>query len=119
MRLQLLGLELQQEKERLIAALFAVLIAFLFLSVTLVLSAFAVVVHFWDTPDRLASVVWMAVIAGLITIAAGGFAYLRLSHPSTLFKASLSELVTDEESFSLEDSANVDLTAEESVHGTP
>ncbi len=100
MRVQLLGLELEQEKQRIFVALLATLLAYLFLSVTLMLVALAVIVHFWDTPDRMASVVWMAVISALVTIASGLFAAQRISRPSTLFHASLAELVEDEEALS-------------------
>jgi uncharacterized membrane protein YqjE len=96
MRLQLLGLELEQEKQRIFVALIATLFAYLFMSVTLMLAALAVVVHFWDTPDRLASVIWMAVAAATLTLGCVGLAFLKLSTPSTLFHASLAELVSDE-----------------------
>ncbi len=99
MRVQLLGLELEQEKQRIFAALLATLFAYLFLSVTLMLVALAVIIHFWDTPDRMASVVWMAGIAALVTVASVLFAVQRISRPSTLFHASLAELVEDEEAF--------------------
>jgi uncharacterized membrane protein YqjE len=96
MRLQLLGLELEQEKQRIFVALLATLFAYLFLSVTLVLAALAVVIHFWDTPDRLASVVFMAIGALVVTIGCVLLAVVKLSTPSTLFHASLAELVDDE-----------------------
>jgi uncharacterized membrane protein YqjE len=96
MRLQLLGLELEQEKQRIFVALLATLFAYLFLSVTLMLAALAVVVHFWDTPDRLASVIWMAAAAAALTLGCVGLAFMKLSTPSTLFHASLAELVSDE-----------------------
>jgi uncharacterized membrane protein YqjE len=97
MRVQLLGLELEQEKQRIFVALLATLFAYLFLSVTLMLVALAVIVHFWDTPDRMTSVIWMAVISALITVGSALYAMQRISRPSTLFHASLAELAEDEE----------------------
>ncbi len=95
MRLQLLGLELEEEKQRVFVALLSTLFAYLFLSVTLMLFALAVVIHFWDTPSRLSCVIWMALSAGLITLISMGVAVLKISRPSTLFHASLAELVED------------------------
>ncbi len=99
MRLQLLGLEIEQEKERLLLAVAALMMAFLFLGVTVVLLALAVIVHFWDTPDRLAAVLWLGVAAAVVTVGLGLFAIQRLRRPSTLFQASLAELVDDEAGF--------------------
>jgi uncharacterized membrane protein YqjE len=97
MRLQLLGLELEQEKERILIALLAILLAYLFLTVTLLFAALAIIVHFWDTPDRMASIVWMAVVSALVTAGCVTLAVQKLGRPSTLFHASLAELVEDEE----------------------
>ncbi len=96
MRLQLLGLELEQEKQRIFIALIATLFAYLFLTVTLMLAALAVVIHFWDTPERLESVVVMTLLGLVVTIACILLAFLKVSTPSTLFHASLAELVDDE-----------------------
>ncbi len=117
MRLQLLGLELQQEKERIVVALLATLLAYLFFGVTLVLAALAIIVHYWDTPDRLAAVVWMAVLSAVVTAGLGVFAFIRFSHPSNLFQASLAELIDDEESFSAEAADDVDPIIHEGFHG--
>ena len=99
MRLQLLGLEIEQEKNRILLALLACLLACMFLGVTLMLVALGVIIHFWDTPDRLAAVVWLAVGALAATVALGGLAIQRLRRPSGLFQASLTELMDDEAAF--------------------
>jgi uncharacterized membrane protein YqjE len=96
MRLQLLGLELQEEKERIITALVAILLAYLFLSLTLALAAAAIVVHFWDTPNRMSALLWMAGCGAVAMLLSVALALSRLSRPSTLFHASLAELMEDE-----------------------
>jgi uncharacterized membrane protein YqjE len=109
MRLQLLGLEIEQEKERILFAALAMLLACLFFGITLMLAALAVIVHFWDTPDRLAAVVWMTLGAAALSVALGIFALQSFKRPSTLFQASLAELLDDEAGFS---SSPVDLSSE-------
>ncbi len=93
-RLELIGLEVAQEKERLVGLLFTVLAAAFALSLAVLLATFLVIAHFWDS-YRLtaigAFVVLYAVLGGwLIT----GLKRELAAHPP-LFSATLAELEKD------------------------
>lgn len=93
-RLELLSIEVQEEKERIAALLFwAVLIALL-AGFGLVFIALAVTVALWDT-HRLAALVGAAVV--FVALAAVGALRVRrlAGSGSTLFKTSIAELRQD------------------------
>lgn len=95
-RLELLGVELAQEKLRLGAALGFGLAALLCAVVALVLALVLVIALAWNTPWRL------QVIAGLCVVSVGasglllGLARRRLVSGAVLFQASLRELRRDQ-----------------------
>lgn len=94
-RLELLSIELREEKERLTALLFWAVFTALLSGFGLVFLALWMTVAFWDTHRLLALGLSCAVFLGL-----GLFAGLRvrqlLSDPDGPFSASLSELRDDE-----------------------
>lgn len=95
-RMELLGLEVAEEKERLVEVLFSVLAAAFALSLAVLLTTFLVIAYFWDT-YRLMAIGSFAVLYA----AAGGWLIVGLkrdlaAHPP-LFAATLAELEKDRE----------------------
>ncbi|SDV47722.1 phage holin family protein [Chitinasiproducens palmae] len=95
-RLKLLGLELAEERERVIALLVAALTACFFVFLAAVFGALLVVVHYWDTPQRLAAVLWLAIGAVIVAVAAVAFFIYRVKQPISIFSHSLGELEKDQ-----------------------
>jgi uncharacterized membrane protein YqjE len=93
-RVQLLGVELQEEKQRLVQILvwLAAIVALGFLA--LIFASLVLVLAFWDTA-RLATVVGLALayLTGLIVLVISFKRYL--ARQPTPFKATLSELRDD------------------------
>lgn len=94
-RLALLGLEIAEERERVLALVLAALGAVFFIALAIVFGAFWVVAAYWDTPYRLRAF-------GVITIAAAVLAAIgivllvrKLHTPSSLFAHSLAEFERD------------------------
>lgn len=95
-RLELLSLDVEEAKLRLLATLLLGAVAFLLLSLGLVMGAFWLVVAFWDTHRTL--------VLGLLTggFLGGGLLALallawRAKHGPRLFDATLAELEKDRE----------------------
>ena len=97
-RLELLGIELSEEKDRLLAALFVGLAAMLFATMALIAFTFLIAAAFWDTYRWQA----LAILCGvyvLIAIVCGAMARQRLLNAPMLFQATLSELEKDRDLF--------------------
>lgn len=94
-RLQLLGLELVEERERVIALLVAALMACFFVSLAVIFGAFLLIAAFWDGPHRLTVIAWLAIVALAIAVAAVAFFIHRVRAPVALFAHSLAELDKD------------------------
>lgn len=95
-RLQLVGLELRREQQRLVAMAVAALLAYLLAGVTLILIALTVVAGFWDTPHRMQAMGWTLAVFVIATVVAAVVMLRRLSEPTRLFAVSLAELRKDE-----------------------
>jgi uncharacterized membrane protein YqjE len=95
-RLELLSIEVQEEKRRLASLLFWAVLSALSLGFALLAAAAWITVALWDTHRLLALGFAFAGLAGL-----GGWGLLRLrtltAARSTLFRASLGELRADEQ----------------------
>jgi uncharacterized membrane protein YqjE len=94
-RLELLGLELAEERERVIAILIAALMSCFFVWLAVVFAALLVVAFYWDTAHRLQAIGWMA--GGSLVVAIVGVSFLmkRLKRPTALFSHSLAEFDKD------------------------
>lgn len=95
-RLELLSIEVQEEKQRLAGVLFWAVLAALSLGFALLFAAAWITVALWDTHRLLALGV---VTVGLAGLAGWGVMRLRAltAAQSTLFRASLGELRADEQ----------------------
>lgn len=69
-RMQLLRMAWEDEKQRLKSALVLVVAVGGLTTVAVALLSMAVVVHFWDTPHRVAAAWWVAAVWGLLWLAA-------------------------------------------------
>lgn len=96
-RLELLGLELSQEKGRLISVIMMGLLGYMMVGLTLMLAILLAVASSWNTAWRLH--VLGGMLGGAIVILAviGILLRRRLQLRSTLFKSSLRELSRDEQ----------------------
>lgn len=93
-RLELLALDLAEERERLTALLGIALAALFFLGIGVILLVFLVIVAFWDTHRLLVT----GGLTVLFLLTGGGLAALalhRLRNKPKLFSASLAELAKD------------------------
>lgn len=94
-RLALFSTEFAEEKLRLTALLYSVLLAAFFFFSTLMLVLLFVIAAYWDTPYRLHAIGALT----LLFLAGGGIAWSRARHQllsrPRLFEASLSELYRD------------------------
>ncbi|HTJ93770.1 MAG TPA: phage holin family protein [Pararobbsia sp.] len=97
-RLELLGIELSEEKDRLLAALFVGLGAMLFATMALIAFTFLVAAAFWDT-YRWQSLAILCGVYLLIAIVCALVARHRLRTAPLMFQATLSELEKDRDLF--------------------
>ncbi len=93
-RLQLLGVELQQEKLRLARLLLGIVLAALLLGFALVFGLIWLTVALWDTHRELGLAV-ATLVALLLGLGAAGVAASAWADGSQLFAASLAELERD------------------------
>jgi uncharacterized membrane protein YqjE len=95
-RLELLSIEVQEEKQRVAGVLFWAVLAALSLGFSLLFAAAWITVALWETHRLLA---FGVVTVGLAGVAVWGLMQLRslTSAESTLFRASLGELKADEQ----------------------
>ena len=98
-RLELLSVDLEEERERLVSALLLLLVALFCLGVGVLLLAILVAAAFWDEHRLLA----LAGLAGVFLAggaAAFGVARRKLKTKPRLFAASLAELAKDRQQLS-------------------
>ena len=95
MRVELLSIEVQEEKVRLVwLAISAALVSAL-LIVSVVMAAILILVFYWDTPYRVNAAAWLAGIFSVCTMGSGLYLAAQLRVSSTLFTTSASELRRD------------------------
>jgi uncharacterized membrane protein YqjE len=94
-RLQLFATEFAEEKLRLTSLLFGAILALFFTFMTLVLAALFVIAAYWDTPNRLRAVAFLAALFLAGAGIAGGVVRAKLKSRPRLFEASLAELYKD------------------------
>lgn len=96
-RLELLGLELSQEKGRLVSVVMMGLLGYMMVGVSLLLAILLAVGASWDTAWRLQVLGVMLIGSIVILIVISVLLHRRLQLRSTLFKSSLRELARDEQ----------------------
>ncbi|MEQ1517472.1 MAG: phage holin family protein, partial [Usitatibacteraceae bacterium] len=95
MRVELLSIEVQDEKRRLVQLAISAALASALLIVTLVLLAILVLAIYWDTPQRVSAAGILAGIFSALTLGGGFYLAQQLRRSSTLFASSASELRRD------------------------
>lgn len=95
MRVELLSIEVQEEKSRLIRLAISAALVSALLIVSLVLMAMVVLAIYWDTPSRVTAVLSMAGLFLVLTASAGAYLSAQLRSSTTLFAASAGELRRD------------------------
>jgi uncharacterized membrane protein YqjE len=94
-RLALIGLEIAEERERVMAMVMSALAAAFFIALTVVFGAFWVVAAYWDTPYRLRAIGGLTIGAAVISVAVV-FLFMRKMHkPTALFSHTLAEFERD------------------------
>jgi uncharacterized membrane protein YqjE len=97
-RLELLGIELAEEKDRLLTALFVGLAAMLFAMMALIAFTFLIAATFWDT-YRWQSLTILCLVYLLLAVLCALRARHRLLGSPLMFQATLGELEKDREMF--------------------
>ncbi|HTJ92523.1 MAG TPA: phage holin family protein [Pararobbsia sp.] len=96
-RLALLGLEIAEERERVLGLVLAALSAGFFIALTVVFGAFWIVAAYWDTPYRLRAMGGLTIGAAVIAAIVAVVFVIRLRTPTALFAHSLAEFERDRE----------------------
>lgn len=96
-KIELISIELQEEKRRLLEILILASFAILFAILALIVVSFTIVAFYWDSPHRLSILVGMSVLYVVVS----GMLFLRLqkkAHLATkIFQATSDELKKDSE----------------------
>lgn len=95
MRVELLSIEVQDEKRRLVQLAIIAALASALLIVTLVLLAILVLSIYWDTPQRVTVAMSLTGIFAALALGGGFYLAQQLRRSSKLFAASASELRLD------------------------
>ena len=103
MRAELLSIEVQEEKARLIRLAISAFLLSALVIVSLVMLAILVLVCYWDTPQRVTAAVVLASMFVALTAACYFYLAAQLKRSTTLFATSAAELRRDAEA--LESSA--------------
>lgn len=97
MRVELLSIEVQEEKARLIRLAVSAALVSALLIISLVMVAILILAAYWDTPNRVPAALWLAGTFGALTIGGGFYVASQLQRTTTLFATSVSELRSDAE----------------------
>ncbi|MEO8101287.1 MAG: phage holin family protein [Betaproteobacteria bacterium] len=95
MRIELLSIEVQEEKHRLTRLAMSAALASALLMVSLVMAAILIMAVYWDTPSRVSAALSLAGVFSALTVAAGLYVGAQLRVSSTLFTNSARELKRD------------------------
>ncbi|CAB3781666.1 phage holin family protein [Pararobbsia alpina] len=94
-RLALLGLEIAEERERVMAMMMSALAAAFFVALTVVFGAFWVVAAYWDTPYRLRVIGGLTIGAAVISATVVVLFMRKMHEPTALFSHTLAEFERD------------------------
>lgn len=97
MRIELLSIEVQEEKARLVRLAISAALVSALLIVSLVLLAILVLAIYWDTPSRVSAALSLAGTFVALTAGGGFFVAAQLRSATTLFSSSAAELRRDAE----------------------
>lgn len=95
MRVELLSIEVQEEKARLVRLAMSAALVSALLIVSLVMAAILILAIYWDTPNRVPAALWLAGTFALLTAGGGFYLAAQLRSSTTLFATSASELRND------------------------
>ena len=95
MRVELLSIEVQEEKARLARLAMSAALVSALLIVSVVMLAILIMAVYWDTPYRVSAASWLVGIFGVCTVGGGFYLSAQLRLSSTLFATSASELRRD------------------------
>lgn len=98
-RLELIGIELAEEKDRLIGVLFLGLAAMMFAMLGLIALTALVAITFWDTTYRWEALAGLTVVYALAAVFCALKARRGLHHGPVVFEATLHEFEKDREMF--------------------
>ena len=94
-RLSLLGLEIAEERERVMAMVLSALAAAFFVALTVVFGAFWIVAAYWDTPYRLRAIGGLTLAAAVVSAAVVLLFLRKMRQPTALFSHTLAEFERD------------------------
>ena len=97
MRVELLSIEVQEEKARVVKLAMSAAVVSALLIVSLVMAAILILAIYWDTPYRVTAAMWLFGGFGVLTVGGGFYLSSQLQQSSTLFATSASELRRDAE----------------------
>lgn len=97
MRVELLSIEVQEEKSRLARLAMSAALVSALLIVSLVMVAILILAIYWDTPFRITAAFSLAGTFVALTAAGGFYLAAQLRRSTTLFATSASELRRDAE----------------------
>lgn len=95
MRIELLSIEVQEEKARIVKLAVSAAVVSALLIVSLVMAAILILAIYWDTPYRVNAAMWLFGAFGVFTIGGGFYLSAQLQQSSTLFATSANELRRD------------------------
>ena len=95
MRVELLSIEVQEEKSRLVRLAIVAALASALLIVSMVLVAILVLALYWDTPFRVTAALWLAGSFFALTACATLYLAAQLRRSTALFASSAGELRRD------------------------
>ncbi len=97
MRVELLSIEVREEKVRLIRLAMSAALVSALMIIALVMVAILILAIYWDTPNRVPAALWLAGTFGVLTAGGGFYVAAQLRRSTTLFATSISELRSDAE----------------------
>lgn len=95
MRVELLSIEVQEEKARLVRLAMSAALVSALLMVSLVMVAILILAIYWDTPNRVPAALSLAGTFVVLTIGGGFYLSAQLRRSTTLFANSAGELRRD------------------------
>ncbi|MEP7155909.1 MAG: phage holin family protein [Betaproteobacteria bacterium] len=99
MRVELLSIEVQEEKSRLVRLAVSAALVSALVIVSLVMLGILVLAIYWDTPNRVTAAATLAGAFVVLTIGSVFYVKAQLGKPTTLFEASAKELRLDAKTF--------------------
>lgn len=95
MRIELLSIEVQEEKGRLVRLAMSAALVSALLIVSLVMVAILILSIYWDTPYRVSAALSLAATFGVLTVCGAFYTFAQLQRSTTLFATSAGELRRD------------------------